>query len=183
VIVNIETPEYYEIFREDGSATGTFKTRSEIHHQGLWHRTVHLWILSDPDTVLLQKRSHHKDSNPGLWDISAAGHVDKGESCLQALIREVREELRLEINPSELVLIGEIQKRSEYSKGFIDNEFQSIFILKGRYINPSSINANPNEISGIATLPISHLQSWATLEDSYLVEHDEEYRLIRQYFC
>ena len=43
--------------------------------------------------LLLQKRSAQKDSFPGLYDISAAGHLDPGEDFAAAARRELAEEL------------------------------------------------------------------------------------------
>ena len=43
----------------------------------------------------MQKRVLSKDENPGLWDSSAAGHVDSGESYDNAAKRELLEELGL----------------------------------------------------------------------------------------
>lgn len=42
---------------------------------GDWHRAVHVWLyVMATKQVLIQKRNEWKDSFPGLWDISAAGH-------------------------------------------------------------------------------------------------------------
>ena len=39
----------------------------------------------------------YKESSPGLWDSSVAGHVDAGESYDQCCLREVAEEVGLVI--------------------------------------------------------------------------------------
>ena len=42
--------------------------------------------------ILLQQRSHKKIIHPLLWDVSTAGHIDAGESFLEAALRETKEE-------------------------------------------------------------------------------------------
>ena len=42
----------------------------------------------------------NKDENPGLWDTSAAGHVDSGEDYLACAVRELDEELGISGNIS-----------------------------------------------------------------------------------
>ncbi|MDD2760689.1 MAG: NUDIX domain-containing protein [Methylomonas sp.] len=69
------------------------RPRYEIHAQGLRHRAVHILVFNDRNQLLLQKRSQSKDLNQGLWDTSAAGHVDQGETYDQCALRELREEL------------------------------------------------------------------------------------------
>lgn len=69
------------------------RPRYEIHAQGLRHRAVHILVFNHRGELLLQKRSMHKDLNKGLWDTSAAGHVDQGESYDDCAPRELREEL------------------------------------------------------------------------------------------
>jgi len=71
------------------------RPRHEIHAQGLRHRAVHILIFDDQGRLLLQKRSMKKDLNKGLWDTSAAGHVDQGESYDTCAPRELREELNV----------------------------------------------------------------------------------------
>lgn len=67
--------------------------RGEIHRLGLMHRSVHILVFNSREEFFIQKRSMTKDSNPGLWDSSAAGHVDSGEDYLCCARRELDEEL------------------------------------------------------------------------------------------
>ena len=69
------------------------RPRCEIHTQGLRHRAVHILVFNERDQLLLQKRSMKKDLNKGLWDTSAAGHVDQGETYDGCAPRELQEEL------------------------------------------------------------------------------------------
>lgn len=73
-------------------------TRGQIHAQGLMHRAVHILVFNSKGDVFIQKRSMSKDENPGLWDSSAAGHVDSGEAYLECALREIEEELGINAN-------------------------------------------------------------------------------------
>lgn len=67
----------------------------EIHQKGLLHRVVHIFVEDDRGNILLQKRGSKVVTYPGIWDFSAAGHVDEGEDYLQAAKRELIEEIGL----------------------------------------------------------------------------------------
>jgi isopentenyldiphosphate isomerase len=54
---------------------------------------VHILVFSEQGQLFLQKRSMKKDLNGGLWDTSAAGHVDAGEDYDISAAREIEEEL------------------------------------------------------------------------------------------
>jgi len=69
------------------------KPRNQVHQLGLRHRAVHILVFNDQQQLFLQKRSLSKDINAGLWDTSAAGHVDAGESYDACAHRETIEEL------------------------------------------------------------------------------------------
>ena len=75
------------------------KTRGEIHAQGLMHRSVHMLVFNSNGDLYIQKRSMQKDNDPGLWDSSAAGHVDSGEDYLGCAVREIEEELGVKVVP------------------------------------------------------------------------------------
>jgi 16S rRNA (adenine1518-N6/adenine1519-N6)-dimethyltransferase len=67
--------------------------RAEVHGNNLRHRAVHILVFNSLGELFLQKRSRWKDRHPGLWDSSAAGHVDAGEDYDAAARRELQEEL------------------------------------------------------------------------------------------
>jgi len=69
--------------------------RSDIHANGLMHRSVHILVVNSSGKLLTQRRGLHKDCDPGLWDTSAAGHVSRGELYETAANRELHEELGL----------------------------------------------------------------------------------------
>ncbi len=89
--------ELLDVVDENDRVTGV-KTRGEIHAQGLMHRAVHILVFNSSGELFIQKRSMSKDNNPGLWDSSAAGHVDSGEDYYDCAIRELDEELGIGVN-------------------------------------------------------------------------------------
>lgn len=88
--------EIIDILNEDGKLSENFTTKKIIHEKGLLHMTVHIAIISkDRKRILLQKRSKDKNLYKNTWDISVGGHVSKGEIPLEALKRELKEEIGL----------------------------------------------------------------------------------------
>lgn len=123
--------EYIDIVTETGEPTGKVALKSEAHKNGWFHNTIHLWLYTVKGEILLQQRSHKKDIYPLLWDVSAAGHIDAGESFESAAIRETHEELGLLLNPENLNKIGVNKHVSTYANGIIqDNEFHHVFIAE-----------------------------------------------------
>lgn len=87
--------ELFEIVDENDNVIGT-ALRSECHgNPELIHRVAHVLVVNAKGDMLLQKRSLHKDIQPGKWDTSVGGHLDPGESYHDAALREMHEELGL----------------------------------------------------------------------------------------
>ena len=77
--------EYLDIVDEQGRPTGGIVSRAEAHEKGILHRTAHVWVVRNVTgraEVLLQKRSEEKESFPGMYDTSSAGHIPAGEEPL-----------------------------------------------------------------------------------------------------
>ena len=110
--------EMFDIVDENGEPTGTVKERTKVHEDGDLHRTSHVWIVRDNNKggldVLLQKRSESKDSNPGCYDISSAGHIPAGCGYLDSALRELKEELGIDASSEELEL--RLIRRISYSE-------------------------------------------------------------------
>lgn len=73
------------------------RSRPEVHRLMLRHRAVHVLVFNSRGDVFLQKRSMTKDTHPGVWDSSSSGHVDSGEEYDACAVRELREEIGLEL--------------------------------------------------------------------------------------
>ncbi len=77
-----------------------YRSRYDCHHdKSLMHRSVSLLVFHTDGRVLLQKRSMTKDTHPGYWTTAVGGHVTKGETYDQAIVRETREELGIGVIP------------------------------------------------------------------------------------
>lgn len=88
--------EIFDVVNDADEVIGA-APRSEVHRRGLKHRAVHVLVFNSAGEVFLQKRSMLKDCFPGVWDSSASGHLDRGEAYDACALREVREELGLEL--------------------------------------------------------------------------------------
>jgi 8-oxo-dGTP pyrophosphatase MutT (NUDIX family) len=108
--LNGKPMELFALLDENMRHSGVIQERTVAHYLGSLHETVHMWIVrrnaQGKTEVLLQKRSANKDSNPGCYDISSAGHMSAGDEPLEAAIRELHEELGIEAKPSQLHRIG-----------------------------------------------------------------------------
>lgn len=134
--------EIVDILDERGNYTGETATRDEAHAKGLYHKGVVLFILSsDNRKVLLQKRSLQKKNWPGLYDASVGGHVDAGEFGYQALIREAKEEIGLDLKPHDFLFIGATSSHSsDNAKHF--NEYYVI----NKDVEPEKLKYQAEEV-------------------------------------
>lgn len=82
------------------------RLRSDIHKEGLRHREVHVWFVTPDRQVIFQRRSPTKESAPNMLDATAGGHVECGQSYLQAALMEVQEETGLTLRENDLVEIA-----------------------------------------------------------------------------
>lgn len=88
--------ELVDLYSEDRIPLG--KTADRHEHRSRerfdeYRMVVHICIFNSRGQLLLQQRSMNKDAFPGMWDVSAAGGVDAGETSRQGAEREVWEEL------------------------------------------------------------------------------------------
>ena len=90
--------EYWDIYDENRNKTGRTHLRGDEMQSGDYHLVIHVCIFNSKNELLIQRRHPDKISWPGIWDISAAGSVLQGEDSRMAAIREVKEELGIEIN-------------------------------------------------------------------------------------
>lgn len=111
--------ELVDIVDENNKLTGQVEERWIAYEKGLWRRTVSCWIMNEKGEILLQKRAEYKKRNPNKW-AKTGGQVDCGETVEEAIFREVKEELGIEI-PKEQIKIDSIYKNYDKNKCFAYN--------------------------------------------------------------
>ena len=127
--------EYLDIVDENGIPTGEIIERSLAHRTGVRHRTTHIWIVRKHEgnvQILLQKRSKNKDSFPGCYDISSAGHIPAGDDFAESGLRELEEELGLIVDKIELIECGFHRVFTEshfHGTEYVDNQISKVFLL------------------------------------------------------
>lgn len=154
-VLNGKEMELFDIVDEKGVPTGLVRERSIIHSYGNCHRTAHVWIvrpnLTGSFDVLLQKRSAGKDSFPGCYDISSAGHIPVGCDYMESALRELSEELGITASPDELTLLGYHDSTIHtefYGKPFRNHEYSAIFVMQ-KNVSPESLTLQPEEVDSV----------------------------------
>ena len=160
--------EYFDVCDERGEPTGEIVARDVAHREGIRHRTAHVWVVRRAEgrwQALLQKRSEDKDSFPGKYDTSSAGHIQAGDEPLESALRELEEELGIHATPEQLHFAGNFDIRYErefHGRVFRDNEFAHVFV----YMEPVDIGAltlQAEEVSRVDWFDVEKV--WAEMKD------------------
>jgi isopentenyl-diphosphate delta-isomerase len=166
----VDAVELIDILTPEGAPTGVRKPKGEVHRDGDWHRAAHVWIVTPDGRLLLQRRSLRKENYPGLWDVSAAGHLSAGENAIECALRETFEELGLRIGADELQFLGTRRESCVLNGGtYIDNEIHEIFVVR-RDVDLASLVLQDGEVDDAMLV--------RALPAEGLVPHGEEYALI-----
>ncbi len=152
--------EFLNLIDDEARLTRKVKPRSLVHRDGDLHPTVHIWMIKRRDMgiyVLLQKRSAQKRIHPDCYDVSAAGHVSQGGEFRSAAVREIYEELGLDIPRNKLEFIG--LRRNLYSDGEInDNEMSAVYLCREQ-IDIDQLKLDPEEVSEVCWAEIDEMLS------------------------
>ncbi|WP_449536440.1 NUDIX hydrolase [Ferdinandcohnia sp. Marseille-Q9671] len=147
--------ELLKIFNNHRNQIGV-ATREDVHKLGYWHEVFHCWFVCEEKGtyyLYLQLRSDTKKDYPNLLDITAAGHLLATEA-VQDGVREIKEEIGIEISFQELIPLGIIDycvKR----ENFIDKEIANVFLYK-RNISLDDFILQEEEVAGIGKVEFNH---------------------------
>jgi len=144
-----EAPELFDLYDAAGHTLGRAKARDDVHRDGDWHRSAHIWISTSDGSLLFQRRAPDKDTWPARLDASVGGHYRAGEG-LPGVVREAHEELGIDVDLDELVPLG-VRRVVSLEPGVIDREIQDIYLLR-RDLPLTAYQPDPNEIDGLALL-------------------------------
>ena len=163
-VLNGKQMELFEERSGDGMPTGTIVERGVAHSEGRCHGTAHIWIARANEKsgceVLLQKRSAWKDSNPGCYDISSAGHLSAGDTYLKGALREIGEELGIHAEAEELRDLGLLEKVSHgvfYGKPFHDHEVSAVYLYT-KPVEAEKLHLQESEVEAVRWMDLKECQ-------------------------
>lgn len=166
--------ELIDILDSEGKPTGQSCLKSVAHQNGYFHATVHIWLYTKDEKILLQKRAATKKVFPNLWDISVAGHIGAGEQILDAAVREVYEEIGLSIQREDLKKIGTRIHQVVHHNGIQDNEFHHVFICE-LTVPVQELVVQKEEVAGLKLFDLTILQQTKNLENVLLSRFHDYY--------
>ncbi len=151
--------------------------KAVAHEKGLWHKSIHVWVINDKNEILIQYRSAEKDLYPNTWDCSFAGHIDAGESSIEAVLREGKEELDIDIYLENLQYIFTNREMFEYGQ-VKSNEFVDIYILR-QNVCLQNIELQTEEVSDVKYVSIKEF--FQLIENGNVMPHKIEYMVLKEF--
>lgn len=139
----MELWDLYDKYRNKIGKTHVKGTRTQ---KGEYHIAVRLWIVNSKDQLLIQRRQLDNITWAGMWEAAAAGSAITGDSSYEAVIRETREEIGLDISNDLLEPLFTVQ----FKNGFDDN-----YLLR-RDVNIERLILQEEEVVDI---------KWATMDE------------------
>ena len=106
-------------------------------------------IIKQDDKVLMMRR-YNTGWSDGMYTLPA-GHIDDGETVLESMIREVKEETGIEINPQDVDFVHVMQQEGDRSY------FDFYFVINKWENEPEIIE--PNKCDDLKWITIEELDS------------------------
>ncbi len=129
--------EYWDVYDKFRNRTNKIIQRdsSELLKNGEYHIVVTGIVENSNKQILITRRNKNKKLYPGLWECTG-GSAKAGESSKDAIIREIEEEIGIELKKEEGQFLGTIQK---------ENYFRDVWKFK-RDISSKDIFYNDGEV-------------------------------------
>ena len=153
--------ELLDVYDANGKLIGP-ADRNVVHAYGLWHKTIHCWIVWNSKLVF-QRRSRQDKTNPGRLYTTASGHVAAGETIEAAFVREIAQEI--EIRPENPDFLDEFlwikdMKRLDGSV-FADRVFANIFWAEHKGAL-EDFRFSDGEVDSVVAVDLEDFIKWAS---------------------
>ncbi|MGE7952008.1 NUDIX hydrolase [Lysinibacillus xylanilyticus] len=158
--------EVWDVYDKNRSKTNKSHVRGAKLADGDYHIVVHVWIRNNKGEILLTKR--HKDKSfPNLWECPG-GSILAGESSLDGVIREVKEEIGINLSRSNGKMIKS-ERRDAY------NDFYDVWLFDQSFEIPETV-LQEDEVSDIKWVTKSELENM--YNSKYIVPTLEYFKVI-----
>ncbi len=136
--------ELVDLLNNRKELTGETCERNAVP-DGKYRLSIHIWIINDKNEILIQQRSANRKKFPNMWT-NTGGACVAGETSIETVFRELKEELDITPNIDNLELIASYKREKDY----VD-----VWVLR-QNVNITDLKFNDNEVQDA---------KWVTVED------------------
>ena len=158
--------EKRDLYDKDRNLTGKTIYKGEEIPEGSYINVVLVFIQNSEGKFLIQKRSERKN---GLY-ATTGGHPKSGESSLQGIITEVKEEIGLDLNPKDVKLY--YGGRSDEEKVFWDD-----YYVKMDVPNIDNLKLQEDEVASVHWFTADEIIDLMK-NDLFFMNHFEEFEVL-----
>ena len=151
-------PELWDIYDINKNKTGRFAERGVYEFkEGEYHLVSVALIINSKKEILITKRSETKKSEPLKWELTG-GSIKAGETSLQGILREMREEIGLTFTEKDAIFLKEIRKDK------VPPDFKDIWLFK-KDVNLEELKFTDGEVIDA---------KWVTIEEFSKIKENKE---------
>ena len=115
--------EFWDIYDKDRNKTGKLAQRGvDELKEGEYHIVVAAVILNSKNEILITQRAPFKPY-PLMWECNC-GSILAGESSLEGILREVKEELGVEFKEEDAVFLKTVERNC------VPNDFKDLWLFR-----------------------------------------------------
>ncbi len=140
--------ELVDLLNNRKELTGETCERNAVP-EGKYRLSIHIWIVNDKNEILIQQRSASRKMFPNMWT-NTGGACIAGETSIETVFRELKEELNVIPNIDNLELIASYKRKKDY----VD-----VWLLR-QNININDLKFNDNEVQAAKWVSI---EEWKKL--------------------
>lgn len=115
--------------------------------KGEFKLSCFVWIINDKDEILVQQRLASDKSCPNMWGATAGG-ARAGETSLDTVLRELDEELGIQVDKNNLSFIGSYVRFKD---------FVEVYLLKSN-ININNLKLQTEEVQQVKWMKIEEFE-------------------------
>ena len=146
IVEYVPDAEIWDLYNENRELLGKDHVRGEQLPIDGYHLVVHVWIRNSKGEYLISQRSANRPTFPLVWEC-ADGSVIKGEDSLQGALREVKEEVGVDLLPEKGHVILSDIKKIEFGK--VVNKIVDVWLFE--YDGEVDLsNATTDEVAQVA---------------------------------
>ena len=154
IVEYVPDAEIWDLYDENKELLGKDHVRGEQLPIDGYHLVVHVWIRNSKGEYLIAQRSANRPTYPLMWEC-VDGSVVKGEDSLQGALREVKEEVGVDLLPEKGQVILSDIKKIEFGK--VVNKIVDIWLFK--YDGEVDLsNATTDEVAQVAWMNRSQIK-------------------------